>query len=295
MPGHRLVAVLVYISLPSLLWTSCPDKQDHRQNKNSGVLITDFVITGTQSLSSSELADLEGKLTDSCFDEDSEQLAERIRAAFQDRGYFTVEVKNVRIKPTDTLGVPKPVTLEAEVAEGLRYKLAEVKIAGNHAFSSDRLRRQFPLKRGEFFQRAKIARGLESLQNLYSTDGFLDFAAIPETQNSASGTVLLTLTIDEGQQYRMGQVHILASKEAAQKLYAAWQLPEGAVFDSSYIEKYMDANRQNLTTGFTRDDVQLVRDCPKGSVDVVLLLDPMYAYQQPPPKEISCEQQSPSP
>jgi outer membrane protein assembly factor BamA len=294
MPWRRLVAVLVYISLPSLLWASCPDKQDHRQNKNSGVLITEFMITGTQGLSSRELTDIEGKLTDSCFDEDSEQLGERIRAVFQDLGYFMVEVKNVRIKPTDTLGVPKPVTLEADVAEGLRYKLAEVKIAGNRAFSSDRLRDQFPLKPGEFFQRARIARGLESLLNLYSTEGYLDFAAIPETQNFANGTVLLTVIVEEGRQYRMGHLHILGSKQAAEKLEGVWQLQEGTVFDSSYIQKYIEANQQTLPAGFSVDDVRLVRDCPNHSVDVHLVLDPMYVYQEPPAKEISCEQDTPA-
>jgi hypothetical protein len=45
-------------------------------------------------------------MTDSCFHEDSEELGQRIRALFQDRGYFTVEVRSVRIKPLMCLVFP---------------------------------------------------------------------------------------------------------------------------------------------------------------------------------------------
>jgi outer membrane protein assembly factor BamA len=294
MLNRKWTAILICIPLSGMLWASCPKKQDHRDDKNSGVLITDFVITGTQSLSTRELADIESKMTDSCFNEDSEELGERIRALFQDRGYFTVEVKSVRIKPTDVLGVPKPITLEADVAEGQRYKLAQVKVVENHAFSAEKLRSQFPMKPGQLFERSKVAAGLESLRKLYVQDGFLDFAVIPGTEVSSNATVLLTLTVEEGQQYHMGQLHILAKKETAEKLRGDWQLQEGAVFDFGYIDRYVDANREKLPDGFNREDVQLVRDCPKASVDVRLLVDPIYVAQQPQPKDITCEKKSSS-
>jgi hypothetical protein len=53
---------------------------DHRSKKNAGILITDFTITGTQTISTSELARITSDLIGSCFDEDSEELAERILA-----------------------------------------------------------------------------------------------------------------------------------------------------------------------------------------------------------------------
>ena len=125
-------------------------------------------------------------------------------------------------------------------------------------------------------------------------DGFLDFAAIPDTEISSNATVLLTLRVEEGQQYHMGQLQILAKKETAEKLRGDWQLQEGAVFDFGYIDRYIDANREKLPDGFNREDVQLVRDCPKASVDVRLLIDPIYAAQQPRAKDITCEEQSSS-
>jgi len=275
------------------LWASCPEKQDHRKDKNSGVLVTDFTIIGTQTLNTRELTEIESKMTGFCFDEDSDELGQRIRSLFQDRGYFMVEVTNVHIKPSDVLGVPKSVALEAEVVEGQRYKLAEVKIVENHAFSAEKIRSQFPLKRGALFERSEVGAGLESLRKLYAQDSFLDFVVVPETAGSSYATISLTLTLDEGPQYHMGQLQVLAKKETADKLRGEWKLQEGKVFDFDYIEKYIDANRANLPDGFNAEDVQLVRDCPKASVDVRLPIDPIYVSQQPQPKNVDCENQSP--
>jgi len=291
MIGRRLLSVVISIPMSCMLWADCPANHDHRDDKKSGVLIMDFVISGTQTLSTDELSEIESKITGSCFNEDSDELGERIRALFQDRGYFMVEVKNVRLRSTDVLGVPESVTLEADVTEGGLFRLAQVKIVGNHAFSAEKLRSQFPMKSGALFARSKVAGGLSSLSKLYAEDGFLDWTTIPETQVSSNGTVILTLTVSEGQQYRMGQLQILAKKEIADKLRGDWHLEEGSVFDVGYIDRYIDVNREKLPSGFNREDVQLVRDCPKGSVDVRLLIDPIYAAQQPSPKEVTCEQQ----
>jgi hypothetical protein len=46
------------------------------------------------------------------------------------------------------MGVPKPVTLEADMSDGPQYKLAEITFVENHAFSVEKLRTQFSLRRG---------------------------------------------------------------------------------------------------------------------------------------------------
>ena len=99
---------------------------DNRTKKNAGILITDFTITGTQTIGANELARVTSDLIGSCFDEDSEEMEERVRASFQERGYFAVVVNSFKIKPRDPLGVPKPVTAEADVSDGPRYKLGEI-------------------------------------------------------------------------------------------------------------------------------------------------------------------------
>ena len=62
-----------------------------------------------------------------CFNDDSDEVGKRVRALFQNRGYFLVEVRSVKLKPADPLGIPKPVTLGADVIEGPKFK-----VGGNH-------------------------------------------------------------------------------------------------------------------------------------------------------------------
>jgi len=262
---------------------------DYRSNKNAGILITDFTITGTQTISATDLARITSDMIGSCFNEDSEEMEERVRASFQDRGYFKVEVKNLRFKPRDQLSVPKPVTLEGEVSEGARYKLAEITFVENHAFSSEKLREQFPLKRRELFERGKVESGLESLRKLYGTQGFLDFAAIPDTKFGSNGTISLNISIQEGPQYHMGRLDIVADKEVAARLRQEWKLAEGDVYDHTYIDKYLEANRDLLPVGFSRDNIQGSQNCPDAVVGVRLIIDPADTSHAEP-KNVPCEE-----
>ena len=283
----RPAAILfAFLFCASFLLADCA--QDHRDNKDGGILVTDFTISGTQAVSATELADITGNFIGACFNDDSDELGERIRAQFQDRGYFTVEVKHVSFKPGDPLGNPKPVTMEADVAEGPRYRLADITFLNNHAFGAQRLREAFPLKNGEVFERRKIASGLESLRSVYGKSGFLDFTAVPDTSFDSNATASLKISVQEGPQYHMGKLDVAASKEAAGRLRLEWKLPEGAVYDRSYLDTYIEANRDLLPAGFTRQDIQVASDCPHAVVDLKMIIDPA-EDKSPPPKNISCE------
>jgi len=262
---------------------------DHRSNKNAGILITDFTITGTETISATDLAAITSDLIGSCFDEDSEEMGERVRASFQDRGYFKVEVKSLNFKPRDPLGVPKSVTLEGEVSEGARYKLAEIMFVKNHAFSSEKLRQKFPLKSGDLFERGKVASGLQSLRKLYVTQGFLDFTAIPETHFGSNATVNLNISTQEGPQYHMGKLDTVADKEVAARLHAEWKLAEGNVYDYTYIDQFLETNRDSLPTGFSRANVQTIKNCPDAVVEVRLIVDPAQDNSHPEAKNVPCE------
>jgi outer membrane protein assembly factor BamA len=262
---------------------------DRRSNKNAGILISDFTITGTQTISATDLARITSDMIGSCFDEDSEEMEQRVRASFQDRGYFKVEVKSLRFKPSDPLGVPKPVTLEGEVSEGARYKLAEITFVENHAFSSEKLRQQFPLKRGDLFGRDKVASGLQRLRKLYGTHGFLDWTAVPETTFGSNATTNLNISVQEGPQYHMGKLDTVADKEVAAKLRAEWKLAEGDVYDHTYIDRFLETNRDLLPLGFSRADVQTIQNCPDALVEVRLMVDPAEDTSHPEPKNVPCE------
>lgn len=286
----RLIPWTLFVSVflsTSFLLAQCVN--DHRSNKNGGILITDFTINGTQTISATDLARITSDMIGRCFNDDSEEMEERVRALFQDRGYFKVEVKSLRFKPRDPLVVPKPVTLEGEVSEGARYKLAEITFVENHGFSSEKLLKQFPLKRGDLFERDKVARGLESLRKLYGTRGYLDFVSIPETEFGSNATVNLNVTVDEGPQYHMGKLEILADKEPAARLRQQWELAEGDVYDHTYIDHFLETNRDSLPLGFSRANVQTIQNCPDAAIEVRLIVDPAGDTSRAEPKNVPCK------
>ena len=281
---------MFFVLLLSAAFLHAQCVNDHRSNKNAGILITDFTITGTQTISATELARITSDLIGSCFDEDSEELEERIRASFQDRGYFAAKVKSFGFKPRDPLAVPKPVTLEAEISDGPLYKLGEITFLDNHAFSSEKLRQQFPLKRGDLFARGKVASGIESLRKLYGTHGFLDWTAIPDTKFASNGTANLNISIQEGPQYHMGKLDIVADKEVAARLRPEWKQAEGDVFDQTYIDQYLEANRDLLPVGFSRANIHRIQNCPDAVVEVRLIIDPAEDTSHAGPKNVPCEE-----
>jgi outer membrane protein assembly factor BamA len=286
----RLALWALFVTLflsASFLPAECVN--DHRSNKKAGILITDFTITGTQTIGATELARITSDFIGSCFDENSEELEERIRASFQERGYFAAKVNSLGFKPRDPLGVPKPMTLEAEISDGPQYKLADIMFVENHAFSSEKLRQQFPLKMGDLFARDKVASGLVSLRKLYGTQGFLDFTAIPDTKVASNATASLNISIVEGPQYHMGKLDIVADKEVAGRLRSEWKLTEGDVYDQTYIDEYLQTNRDLLPLGFSRANVHTIHDCPDAVVEVRLIVDPAEDTAHAEPKNVPCE------
>jgi len=286
--GSRTRAVLACMFLASVLHAAdCV--QDNRTDKKAGIVVADFSITGTQTLGSDELNRIVGELTGSCFDDDSDEMGERVRAFFQDRGYFTAEVKTIHLKPLDPLGIPKPVKMEAEVIEGPRYKVEEITFVNNHAFGADKLRQEFPLKAGDWFERGKVASGLQGLRKLYGTDGFLDWMAIPETRPGSNAVMNLQVSLEEGPQYHMGKLGIIADKELGNRLQVEWKLTEGEVYDNTYIDQFIETNRDLLPAEFGPKDIVVTKNCPTALVDVRLVLDASKESGWEMPKNVLCE------
>ena len=282
------VRVLLGIAVMSVMVHAQCGK-DSRENAKAGILVTDFTITGTQAVGAAELARMTGELIGSCFNDDSEEMEQRVRALFQNRGYFAAEVKSVKLKAGDPLGIPKPVAMEAEVAEGPKYKLGAIKFVQNRAFTDKRLRAEFPLKSGEVVERDKVAMGIEDLRKVYAKNGYLDYFCVPETTLGSNATLDLTLTIEEGPQYRLDKVEFVGKKEMTSRLQLQWKLAAGSVYDTSYVDRYIEENRDLLPDGFGRGNVQMTTDCPKALVAVRMVVDPAEEASRSQAKDVPCE------
>jgi outer membrane protein assembly factor BamA len=268
------------------------DSQSHDGRK---IVIESFVISGTRTVDSVELADITNSIAGSTFTDDPEELQQRIRAQFQDRGYYQAEIKHLDIKTIDPLASPKPVRMEAEVSEGPRCQLTGIEFTGNHAFSSDELRAKFTMKVGDVFTRSKVATGLASMRKLYGSRGYLESAFLMGDHLDSSASVKLDIKVNEGPQYRMDKLEISGPAEAADKLQTKWELAPGSVFDATYVKTFVEENSSLLPADFIpANGVALFKHCSDATVSVHLHLtpDPQHAALDrtkqvncPPPEE----------
>jgi hypothetical protein len=260
---------------------------DLRSDPNAGVVISDIVLNGA-ALSSSEISTIKSQIVGECFDEHSDDIAGAIRSTFQDQGYAQADVENVSLKAGDALAVPKPVTVEADITEGPRFRFGKIILTGYHALSASKLKSAIPIKVGDLYRRSEIKIAIVGIRGVYAQQGFQDLRFVPDVAFSSSGTVILTITIFEGTQYHMGELKIYAKKEISDRLGSEWKLIEGAIFDSTYPQTFID-DGHSLPAGFGRDNIVLVKNCPEATVAVLLIVDQTDPGLQNPPKEVKCK------
>lgn len=281
----RLLKLAILAALCSYAYSQTA----HIASQNSSqILSEEVVISGTTTLDSQQLNEITSSLTARRMGDDEKEVTDRIRDTFAQRGYLRAEVTNVKIRPLDPLARPKRVRIEADVAEGARFKMAVISFSGNQGISGDELRNSFPIKIGEFYSVGKIRSGLENIRKQYVSKGYLDFSVIPRLQTMNGSQVLIVFDITEGQQYRMGELELVGKSAPVDELQQHWNLKPGDPFDAYYLDKFLGENSNLLPTEFSaRNDAFIVRDCKHMTVTVHLELDPKRPWT-PRPKDIDC-------
>jgi len=241
----------------------------------STILVQDVVLTGVQNIGTAELNEITGTLTGSKFAEDREEIGERLRFAFQNHGFFDAKVTAVRIKVEDPLANPKPVTVEADVSQGQRFRVGNVLFKGNSALSAAELRSRFPIKPNETFTRDRVASGLQSLRDVYLKLGYIDVYAVPNTPRKSVNKIDVQITVHEGKQYVLGNLMFTGNPELAPKLRTRWELEFGQPYDGTYIKRFIEENESLLPANFSESrSVKTARDCRAQTVTVWLDLNP---------------------
>jgi hypothetical protein len=181
------------------------------------------------------------------------ELQDRIRVAFQDLGYFKVLVNDPKLsfnRQEKNLGsVDVAVTIE----EGPQYRLGEIEFQNATLFSSEQMRKLFPINTGDVFNRARIAEGLTALTKLYDSEGHINFVAIPDTKSDdLHHTVDLVIDLDEGEPFDFGQL-VLDGQEphpgAGNALIESWKMLRRKRYSPVVLERWFRDNEPNLPAG----------------------------------------------
>jgi outer membrane protein insertion porin family len=179
-----------------------------------------------------------------------EEDTERVRAEYQNRGYFKANVSDPKTEIHDTghkgphvpliqSGPGKAVDITMPVEEGDKYRLGKITFKNNKAITNvAALRSLFPLKDGDLFARDKIAKGLEAMRKAYGEYGYINYTSVPNTTfDDDKKLAFLEIDIDEGKQFTVRRIEFTGNTTTRDKVIRReLALEEGGVYNSRLWE-----------------------------------------------------------
>jgi len=217
-----------------------------------------------------------------------EEDTERVRAEYQNRGYFKVLVSDPKTKMHDTghkgfhipllqSGPGKAVDLTMPIEEGDKYRLGKITFKNNKAISNTvALRSLFPLKDGDIFSREKIAKGLDNLTKAYGQYGYINYTGIPSTTFDDEKKIAnIEIDIDEGKQFYVRRIEFQGNTTTRDKVIRReLALEEGGVYNSHLWElSLLRLNQLSYFDQLKPDDPNVTDkklDEKNGQVDLTL-------------------------
>ena len=144
-----------------------------------------------------------GRLKDEQFEDDLDKL----RDYYREQGYLDVDIPPEKIiydYPT-----PKKLVVTIQISEGRQYKVGEVTFTGNKLHSSKMLKRIVKVKNGVIFTPSKIDKDVETIEDFYGKDGYLETRAHPTRKpNITTGNIDLEYEITESEKFYVESIHI---------------------------------------------------------------------------------------
>ena len=179
-----------------------------------------------------------------------EEDTERVRAEYQNRGYFKVLVEDPKTDIHDTghtgshipllqAGAGKAVDITMPIEEGARYRLGSITFKNNKAITNTvALRNLFPIKDGDIFSREKVAKGLENIRKAYGEAGYINFTSVPDTSfDDEKKVVNLIIDVDEGKQFYVRRIEFQGNTTTRDKVIRREVvLEEGQIYNSRLWE-----------------------------------------------------------
>jgi len=217
-----------------------------------------------------------------------EEDTERVRAEYQNRGYFKAGGGDPKTEIHDTghkgphipliqSGPGKAVDITIPIDEGEKYRLGKITFKNNKAISNvAALRSLFPLKDGDIFSRDKIAKGLEALRKAYGQFGYINYTGVPSTTfDDDKKLAFLEIDVDEGKQFYVRRIEFTGNTTTRDKVIRReLALEEGGVYNSILWERsLLRLNQLSYFDQLKPDDPNVTEkklDEKNGQVDLTL-------------------------
>jgi outer membrane protein insertion porin family len=174
----------------------------------------------------------------------------------------------------DTLKIIVPVT------EGKVFRVGELKVEGNSIFSEQQILSYVGLKKGEIADGKRLQDAVyEDLKKVYGSQGFVLYNAEfdpvfkDNPANPNEGIVDVTITIDEGKQFRLRRLEFSGNTFTRDKILRREVLiNEGDIYNQIALEtSVIRLNQTGYFDPIDKDaDVEIRTDEEQGDVDLVV-------------------------
>ena len=174
----------------------------------------------------------------------------------------------------DTLKIIVPVT------EGKLFRVGELKVEGNSIFSEQQILGYVGLKKGEIANGKRLQDAVyEDLKKVYGSQGFVLYNAEfdptfkDNPANAEEGIVDVTITIDEGKQFRLRRLEFAGNTFTRDKILRREVLiNEGDIYNQIALEtSVIRLNQTGFFDPIDKDqDVEIRTDEEQGDVDLVV-------------------------
>ena len=199
------------VTMTQRIYHSETNLLDYTFEINRGPVV-DVKVEGA-SLRRGQLKNLVPVFEESAVDDDLlNEGARNIRDYFQSKGYFDVKVTYEQKQDPGT----ERRDVIFHIARSQRHKLVDLALQGNHYFRKEDLREQMVMQPAGglllygLFSQSILSRDVQSIENLYRNNGFLQVKVTPEVQDNYGkrGHIRVQLNITEGTQTVVGKLTI---------------------------------------------------------------------------------------
>ncbi|MBL1320832.1 MAG: outer membrane protein assembly factor BamA [Methylophaga sp.] len=207
---------------------------------------------------------------------------ETLRSHYLDRGYVNFSVESTQVSITDD---KKQMYITINIQEGERYKVKEVRLAGDLIVPENELFELVTIKKDAVFSRKAITQSTEYLTDRLGNDGyaFANINAVPAIDRE-NKEVTLTFFIDPGRRAYVRRINIAGnSKTRDEVLRREMRQQESAWISTSKVDTsrarirrlgyFDDVNVETIPVPGTADQVDLdfnVSETPSGSLSAGL-------------------------